>query len=774
MKQLKLHIFFLLAILSTIDLFAQMNYNIVPVPSSVVMKEGEFEINQETRILVDKCSQKQEIAYLLAERLGLISSVGMQIETFEPNQKVRLSNCIILTSNESEENLKEEGYTLDISEQNIIIKSSAAKGVFYGVQTLFQLLPPEIVNTQSVNLPMKLQCVSITDSPRFSYRGLHLDVGRHMYPVSFIKKYIDLMAMYKMNTFHWHLTEDQGWRIEIIKYPKLTTIGSERKGTQIGKTDKADTIPYGGFYSQEEAKEIVKYAESRFITVIPEIEMPGHSVAALAAYPEFSCTGGPFEVRQMWGVSDDIYCAGNEKTFAFLEDILTEIIEIFPSKYIHIGGDEAPHLRWKNCEKCQKRIHDENLKDEAELQSYFIKRTEKFLNSKGRKLIGWDEILEGGLAPDATVMAWRGIQAGIDAANQQHDVIMTPVDYCYFDYYQGDPTIEPQAIGGNTTLKTVYSYNPIPPVLSAENEKHIIGVQGNVWTEYVKTSEAVEFKAFPRAIALAEVAWSQQENREWDNFLIRMDNQFLRLDAMNVKYSRGSFNTEISTVYNQKIKKNQIVLTSETKGTQIHYTLDGTDPTTVSSVYSAPFEISKSSTVKAVLSKNNKIIGPINARDFIVSKAYGKPVEIILPYSFKYPASGNQSMTDGLLGTSSYKMGWQGYEGSDMEIIIDLEKSEKISLISMRVVTDPNAWVLFPIEIVAAISDDNKVWTQAGQITFANTSPCDKSLSIVEIKVNNTKARFIKITAKNPKVLPEWHPYKGQPSWIFFDEVIVE
>lgn len=753
---------------------AQQSHGIVPIPSSVETREGCFEFNSDTRILVDRNNELEQIAQLLADRLGLSSSTGIQVSEYNPLSKIYLQNCIILTTFEADTSLNSEGYSLDINPTTIKIKASTAKGIFYGMQTLFQLMPTTIAIKQPITLPLKLNSISIKDSPRFSYRGLHLDVGRHMYPVSFIKKYIDLMAMYKLNTFHWHLTEDQGWRLEIKKHPLLTKIGSVRNGTQIGKSQQIDSIPYGGFYTQDEAREIVKYASSRFITVIPEIEMPGHSVAALTAYPELSCTGGPFEVRKIWGVSDDIYCAGNENVFTFIEDVLAEVMEIFPSTYIHIGGDEAPHDRWANCQKCQQRIKNEGLNNEAELQSYFIKRIEKFLNSKGRKLIGWDEILEGGLAPDATVMAWRGIQAGIDAANQQHDVIMTPVDYCYFDYYQGDPTTEPQGIGGNTTLKTVYSYNPVPPVLSFENAKHIIGVQGNVWTEYVKTPEAVEFKAFPRAIALAEVAWSQQENRNWDNFLNRLDNQLPRLDEMKVKYSRGSFNTDIASVYNTLSKNNQIVLSSETKGLEIRYTLDNTEPNANSKLYTTPFEINASCIVKAAVFKNDKIIGPINTREFVVSKAYGKPVTIILPYSFKYPGSGNQAMTDGLLGTSSYKSGWQGYEGTDMLFTVDLQKETSIELISIGVVSDQRAWVLFPNEVTFEISSDGISWKTVGKTQFDNSKPCEKTLAKAIVNFKKAKARYIKVNALSPRVLPEWHQYKGQPNWIFFDEIIVE
>jgi len=744
--------------------------NIVPVPMLVIEGKGVFILNNSTVILVDETNGTTEMADLFAEKIRLSS--GMILEKRAYNAAFPKNNSIVFTTLGANASLGREGYTIDVNETNVYIRSVTANGFFYGLQTLFQLLPPEIEKPASGIKSFALPAVLIKDMPRFGYRGLHLDVGRHMFPVEFIKKYIDIMAMYKLNTFHWHLTEDQGWRIEIKKYPLLTTKGSIRKGTQIGRTEESDSIPYGGFYTQDQAREIVAYAATKYITVIPEIEMPGHSIAALSAYPRLSCNGGPFEVRTRWGVADDILCAGNDSVFTFVADVLTEIMDIFPSTYIHIGGDEAPKVRWESCAKCQSRIKAESLKNEAELQSYFIKRIEKFLISKNRRLIGWDEILEGGLAPEATVMAWRGIQAAIDAATQGHDAIMTPVDYCYFDYYQGDPVTEPDAIDGRVTLKTVYSYDPVPPVLTSEQKKHIIGVQGNVWTEYVKTSDAAEFKVFPRAIALAEVAWSQQNRRNWDDFINRMDNQFPRLDLMGVKYGKGSFMVNLTT--KNENNRNFIVLSSETKGLKLRYTLDGNDPTPNSTLYTNPFELTKSTTVKAALFNKDKIAGSINSLDLISNKASGKPVTIIKPYSFKYPGTGNNAMTDGLIGANSYKSGWQGYEGTDMEFIVDLHQPTKISSVKLNFVKSPSDWVLFPTEVVFSISTDGKTWKNQDAIRFDATSPCTKEIKTAECKFTKTEARFIKVSATSPKLLPDWHEYKGQPCWIFADELIVE
>jgi hexosaminidase len=755
---------------SFVQIISAGSINIVPVPMQVTEGKGVFTIQKGTLIMVDETNGTSDIAGLLVEKIRLSS--GLNLETKAYNAAFPKNNSIVFTTLGADVALGKEGYTIDITETNVFVRSVSANGFFYGLQTLFQLMPADIEKQQSGLKSFTMPVVSIKDMPRFGYRGLQLDVGRHMFPVEFIKKYIDIMAMYKMNTFHWHLTEDQGWRIEIKKYPLLTQIGSTRKGTQIGKTDESDTIPYSGFYTQAQAREIVAYAASKYITVIPEIEMPGHSVAALTAYPTLSCTGGPFEVRTRWGVADDILCAGNDSVFTFMQDVLTEIMDIFPSAYIHIGGDEAPKVRWETCPKCQARIKAEGLKDEAELQSYFIKRIEKFLVSKNRRLIGWDEILEGGLAPEATVMAWRGIQAAIDAATQGHDAIMTPVDYCYFDYYQGDPATEPEANGEKLTLKTVYSYNPVPPVLTPEQAGHIIGVQGNVWTEYVKTPEAVEYKAFPRAIALAEVAWSQQDRRSWDDFINRMDNQFPRLDLMGVKYSKGSFIVDFTMMRDKN--RNLVVLSSETKGMEIHYTLDGSDPVPSSTSYVEPFELTKSAVVKAALFNKGKIAGSVNQREINVNIASGKPVTIIKPYSFKYPGTGDQAMTDGLTGTNSYKSGWQGYEGADMEFTVDLLQPTKISSLKLGFVKSPADWVLFPSEVVFSISKDGKTWANLEPIKFDSNSPGKKELKAAESKFPETEVRFIKVSAISPKVLPEWHEYKGEPCWIFADELIVE
>jgi hexosaminidase len=442
-----------------------------------------------------------------------------------------------------------------------------------------------------------------------------LDAGRYFYSVGFIKKYIDYLAFHKMNTFHWHLTEDHGWRIEIKKYPRLTQIGAWRAGTQFDRYfNQVDPSPHWGYYTQEQIRDIVAYAQRNYVTVVPEIEMPGHSLAALVAYPELSCSGGPFKMPVQWAIQKDIYCAGNEKTYEFLKDVLTEVAALFPGNTIHIGGDEAPKDHWKACPKCQARIKTLGLKDEHELQSYFIKRIENFLLTKNKRIIGWDEILEGGLAPNAAVMSWRGIKGGVAAAKQQHEVIMTPAEYAYLDYYQGDSYLEPAAIGGLLTLEKVYGYEPVPAELSPAEAAYIKGVQGNVWSEYIHSPGKVEYMAFPRAAALAEVAWTQPGLKNWDDFKRRMEQQYLRYDDLAIHYARTAYNPRAVVQPDSVAGTARLTFKTDSYRPEVHYTLDGAEPTARSPKFSAPLTVKMPLTVKAATFKNGKIISQVSVR----------------------------------------------------------------------------------------------------------------------------------------------------------------
>ena len=501
-------------------LFSQKN-NIIPTPNEQTINNGFMEIENSPEIITE--SNFNSAATLFKNA----------IKKLDLTSKKTTKNRINFSLNEK---LNEEEYILKINTDQINIEASTETGAILGFQSLYQLM-----NLNLKNGVVKLQNQVIKDSPRFKYRGMHLDVGRHMYPVAFIKKYIDGLAMLKFNNFHWHLTEDQGWRIEIEKYPELNNIGSYRDSTLIGHyTDKPwqfDKTRYGGYYTKKEIKEVVRYAQERGINVIPEIEMPGHSQAAVSSYPEFGCTGEQVGVAPLWGVFKEIYCSKNE-TFDFLEDIIDEVVELFPGKYIHIGGDEAPKTNWKACGNCQNVINREELKDEHELQSYFITRMEKYINSKGKQIIGWDEILEGGLAPNATVMSWRGVSGGIEAAKMNHEVIMTPNATCYLDHYQAKDTAnEPLAIGGYTPIEEIYNYEPIPNELDESLHKYIIGAQGNVWTEYMKTSDHVEYMVFPRIFALSEVVWAK-DKPSFNDFENKVIDMYSILDKMDINYSK--------------------------------------------------------------------------------------------------------------------------------------------------------------------------------------------------------------------------------------------
>ncbi len=557
---------------------------IVPKPLSINKLEGNFTLSAKTVIIIENSDElvEKNANYL---KTCLFEKYNLSVEISK--EEVKNANEIQFSIDET--NLAPEAYILSINAGVIKITGGSAAGQFYAIQSLSQLLPPTNENIAE----LQIQNIEINDCPLYKWRGMHLDVCRHFYSVEEVKKLIDAMAMHKLNVFHWHLTEDQGWRIEIKKYPKLTEISAWREETVVGHMaeypHKFDGTKHGGFYTQQQIKEVIQYAAERHITIVPEIEMPGHAVAALAAYPEFSCTDGTFEVYKLWGISDDVYCAGKEATFEFIENVLAEVVELFPSEYIHIGGDECPKTRWKVCPDCQKRIKTEKLADELELQSYFIKRIEKFLNAKGKKLIGWDEILEGGLPERAAVMSWRGISGGIEAATQGHDVVMTPGDFCYFDHYQA-PQNEPLSIGGLTTLEDVYSFDPIPAELPADKKHHILGAQANVWTEYILTPQHLEYMIYPRLCAMAEVLWTSTENRNWNDFKNRMAEHYLRLDSKNINYrvdAPSGFSDKNFTLNDTIV----VEINCNIPNAKIYYTTDNSEPTPQANLYAGAFAI---------------------------------------------------------------------------------------------------------------------------------------------------------------------------------------
>jgi hexosaminidase len=591
-------------------------YPLVPMPAHVSARSGSFVLDASTRVVLeDTTAALRQAASLLVDPMRLVSGLPLPMAAGSADT----ANAIVLGVEPWPDSGSAERYRLSVTPTGVKLTAPAVVGVFRGLQTLRELLPSWLeqgVGSGWRTLPpvtgrsssWSIPAVEIEDGPRFAYRGLHLDVGRHFFPPSAVKKYIDLMALYKYNTLHWHLTEDQGWRIEIKRYPKLTQVGAWRSETQVGRDHdpyRGDGQRYGGYYTQDEVRDVVAYAAARHITVIPEIEMPGHSRAALASYPVLGCdTPDTLTAATSWGVFPQIYCP-KEATFTFLENVLTEVMDLFPSRYIHIGGDEAPKASWRASDSAQSVILGEDLADEEELQSWFVQRIERFLNAHGRQLIGWDEILQGGLAPGATVMSWRGMEGGIEAARQGHDVIMTPGHYVYFDHYQGDPRYEPLAIGGYTPLDSVYAFEPVPPDLTPAQARHVIGAQANVWTEYIPDFRQVEYMAYPRALALSEVLWSPRRARDWPGFLRRLSHQFERLDGLDVNYRvpvvHGLGGTHLTL--DGRVR---VALSTMMPGSDIRYTTDGTEPDPSSSLYTAPLDL----TVDSVLTVTARAFPP--------------------------------------------------------------------------------------------------------------------------------------------------------------------
>ncbi|MEZ2338650.1 family 20 glycosylhydrolase [Mucilaginibacter sp. RCC_168] len=660
-----------------------------------------------------------------------------------------------------------EGYQLSVTSKQISIIGHDLAGVFYGLQSLVQLL-------YKSNGKVTVQGCTIEDHPRFAYRGMHLDVSRHFFKVDAIKKWIDLLALYKINTFHWHLTDDQGWRIEIKKYPLLQSISAYRDETIIGhKKDsphRFDGKRYGGYYTQEEVKAVVKYAMERHVSIIPEIEMPGHALAALAAYPELGCIGGPYKTATYWGIFDDVYCAGNEQTFTFLQNVLDEVLPLFPSKYIHIGGDECPKTKWKTCPKCQRRIKDEHLKDEHELQSYFIGRMEKYLNSKGRQIIGWDEILEGGLAPGATVMSWTGEEGGISAAKLHHNAIMTPEKYVYLDYYQSLYPSEPLAGGGYTPLSKVYNYEPITKELSGDEAKYIKGVQANAWSEYLASTAQAEHQIFPRILALAEIGWTDKGNKSYPNFLKRLRYEQPLLKQLNIS-AADAFDEITDSVTESADRQVQLALSSTLPGSQIYYTTDGTTPGLKSKKYDKPFLISTSGKIKAAVFSGTKQYGRVYEKDFHLHKAIGKTVTLTNQPQGGYNPGNTFGMVNGVFGSKLYNDGqWYGFNGDDLEAVVDLGKAQPVSQLGINILKYHWQKMWEPTLLTFEISTDGKNYTEVYRQTTFN----DNGINAVRANIKTTQARYIRVKGTNEGIIPPGEYIAGAKAWLMVDEIVVK
>ena len=747
------------------------DYRVVPLPNEITPMEGKaFTLDNRVKILYPEGdADMQRNAGFLAGYV--LESTG---KTLAVEAGATGSHAIVLRLGLQTEN--PEAYLLEVNEDQVTITGSSAAGVFYGIQTLRKSLP--VAKDAQVVLPP----VRVNDAPRFAYRGMMLDVCRHFFSLDSVKRYIDILALHNINRFHWHLTDDQGWRIEIKKYPQLTQIGSQRKETVIGRNSgKYDGIPYGGYYTQEEAREIVAYAKDRYITVIPEFEMPGHMQGVLAAFPELGCTGGPYDVWTQWGVSEDVICAGNDKSLELIKDVLAELIEIFPSEYIHVGGDECPKTRWEKCPKCQAKIRQLGLKDDKEhtaeqrLQSYIITEAEKFLNAHGRKIIGWDEILEGGVAPNATVMAWRGAGEGVKAAKMRHDVIMVPTTYFYFDYYQTNILDEePLAIGGYVPIEKVYSFEPYQKELTAEENKHIIGLQANLWTEYITSFRHVEYMVLPRMAALSEIQWTQPQFKDYGDFLGRMPKMFDIYDIYGYNYARHLFDVKANFLPDT-VAGTLTVTLSTLDGANIHYTLDGTKPSANSPKYTGPLTLKENCTFKAAAIRPAGS-SRVYTAEINLNKASLKPIALLQPLKAPYIFNGALNLVDGLTGDANYKTGrWIAFYGNDMEAVIDFKQPTEISSVEIHTCVEKGDWVFDARGFSVAVSDDGKNFTAVASEDYPVATP-DSPNGVLAHKLTfePRNARYLKVVALSERRIPDWHTGKGYTGFLFVDEIVVE
>ncbi len=725
---------------------------IVPYPAEWKPVKGKFHFDKNTTIIVNDNLFDSQALYL-KETVKLFYNIDLKIKK---NKFSENNNCIII--NISNQDSIKGAYTLTISPENIFIQSGNAEGIFYGIQSLLQLIPAEHKSE------FQISCVHIKDHPQFEYRGMHLDVSRHFFDVDYVKKYIDLLAYHKFNKFHWHLTDDQGWRIDIKKYPLLTAVGSCRAQTLVGRfgSDVYDGKMHKGYYTQAQIKEVVQYAAERFITVIPEIDIPGHSLAALAAYPFLGCTKGPYKVRETWAVQPDIFCAGNDSTYTFIEQVMDEVMQLFPSEYIHIGGDESPKERWKNCPVCQNKIKTTSLKDEHALQSYFVQRVEKYLNSKGRKIIGWDEILEGGLAPNAAVMSWRGMKGGIAAAKLLHPVIMTPEDPLYLNLTQSKNE-DSVTQGGYNPLEKVYAFNPVPNVLDTTEKKYIKGLQGEMWTEYISNPAKLEYMLFPRMAAIAEVAWTITEQKNFVRFENNLSQLMKRYDFWKVNYSTAYYDIQSSVIpVNNKIawkletrKKGNIVYRKNKDAEKI-YTY--TDPLIIDTSGNWSAGIPDS-----IHSKNIKWI----SQDFKLNKASGKKIVLVNLPNPKYSGQGGFTLIDGIQNNSGmlHANEFLGFIGSDLEAIIDLGQIMQVDSVTLHCFEQKPSWIYSPSSVEFSTSVDSLNFT-------VSSVPIKQGYkNLLYSSIINKKVRYIKVKAVNNGIISNGLPGAGSKAWLFADEI---
>lgn len=748
------------------------NYEVIPLPEMITTPQADadkpFVLTADTKITYPEGDASlQQYAGFLQEYIKKQAGIEVNIA---PNQNNE-TNTIALLQNYQNNN--KEAYQVVVNAKNITVNGASKAGTFYGVQLLRKSIPVQKVG--KVIFPAK----EITDKPYFAYRGAHLDSARHFFTADSVRIYIDMLALHNINKFHWHLTDDQGWRFESKKYPELTVVGSTRSQTMVNKQwDTFDGKPHGGFYTQQEMKDIVKYAADRNITVIPEIDLPGHMVAALATYPQLGCTGGPYKVRETWGIAEDVLCAGNPETYDFIKNILEEVTEVFPSEYIHIGGDECPKDSWKKCPKCQAKIKELGIKGDAKhtaeeyLQSHIITFAEDVLAKKGRKIIGWDEILEGGLAPNATVMSWRGIGGAIEAAKSNHDAIMTPVSYCYFDYYQTDKTDkEPLAIGGYVPVERVYSFNPYPDALNKEQQKHILGVQANVWTEYIKTFKHVQYMVLPRLAALAEVQWEDPAKpKDYNQFLQRLMRLLPIYQLEGYNYAKHIF--DLRAEIKPEVGDIQVTL-SCLQDTPIYYTTDGSEPTKSSNVYKEPLKLTQDTHLKA------KVFGQETEssfeQQFLFNKATVRPIEFLSKPSYNYTFGGAITLVDGRKGGTNSRSGeWLGFSEAPCEVVITLKENTPVKEVRFNALIETGDWIYPPTSFEVSRSKDGKSYDLLAKENYALPKEPLKEIKTYSLSFPEKEVTYLKVKINGVNKIPSFHQgAAGKPGFLFIDEIQV-
>lgn len=747
------------------------DYEIIPKPLDVNCKgDASFLLKDGVAVIYPENNQKmQDNAEFLVDYVEKQTGVKLTSHAGMP-----VDGAICLTLDLNDDNA--EAYKLIVNDKRVCISGASEAGVFYGIQTLRKSLPV----AQDINV--NLSAVEIYDKPRFAYRGAMLDVARHFYTVDEVKTFIDMLALHNINRFHWHLTDDQGWRIEIKKYPKLMSVASERKETVVGRWYSGiyDGKPYGGYYTQDELRDVIDYAAKRHITIIPEVDLPGHMQAALTAYPELGCTGGPYEVRTIWGVSQDVLCVGNDFTLQFVKDVLSEVADIFPSEYIHIGGDECPKVRWEKCPKCQERIKSLGLKSDAKhtkeqrLQSYMIQEAAKYLKEKGKRIIGWTEILEGGLVPDATLMSWIGESGGIEAAHQHHDVIMTPNTYLYFDYYQSKKVEdEPLAIGGYLPIEKTYNYEPMPKELTEEEQQYIKGVQANLWTEYIPIFSQVQYMVLPRLGAAAEVQWTDPSKKDYKDFLRRVPHLVAVYDCYGWNYATHVYDVNVD-MKADTVNHVLNVQLSTMADDPIYYTLDGQDPTEKSLKYTKPFTIDQSVVLKTMAVHPDRT-SKISVDTIRFNKATLKPIVLLQPNESRFSPDGPVVLVDGRNGNHSFDTGaWLAVAGNDLEAVINMQAETILSSASVHVYVRKDAWLFDARGFSVSVSSDNKNYKEVASQEYKQMQESDSDGIIEhELSFDPCKATYVKIKVISEKSMPDWHWDAGKAPFLLVDEIIL-